>query len=41
MADLTAAIADNGKVELEVIGRLKGGQYFHGSDSIIINEMSV
>ena len=36
--ELMAAVPAEGRVELEVIGRLKSGQYFHGSDTIrIIN----
>ena len=36
-ADLMEAVGENGTVELEVMGRLKSGQYFRGCDSIRIN----
>ena len=36
-AELMEAVGENGTVELEVIGRLKSGQYFRGCDSVRIN----
>jgi predicted outer membrane repeat protein len=35
-AELMDAVPDNGRVELEVVGRLKTGQYFYGSDTVRI-----
>jgi hypothetical protein len=35
--DLTDVISNNGKVELKLVGRLKTGQYFYGTDTIRIN----
>jgi hypothetical protein len=34
--ELMDAVPDNGKVELQVVGRLNCGQYFFGSDTITI-----
>jgi len=35
-ADLLAAVGDNGKVQVFVLGRLTTGQYFYGTDTIRI-----
>ena len=35
-ADLLAAVEENGTVKLQVEGKLQSGQYFYGSDSIMI-----
>ena len=35
-AELMAAVPDNGNVDLEVVGSLKSGQYFYGSDTVRI-----
>ncbi|MFQ5770193.1 MAG: right-handed parallel beta-helix repeat-containing protein [bacterium] len=37
-ADLTRVVSINGPVELQVVGRLKTGQYFYGTDTIKIVE---
>ena len=36
-AGLMGAISENGRIKLEVMGRLESGQYFRGWDSIRIN----
>jgi len=35
-ADLLAAVPQNGSVELQIVGRLKNGQYFSGRDTVKI-----
>jgi predicted outer membrane repeat protein len=35
-AELMEAVPENGQVELQVVGQLKSGQYFYGSDTIRI-----
>ncbi len=35
-ADLMAAVPENGGVDLQVVGRLKNGQYFYGCDTVRI-----
>ena len=35
-AELMDAVPYNGRVELEVVGSLKSGQYFYGSDTVWI-----
>ncbi len=35
-AELMEAVPDNGQVELQVVGRLKTGQYFYGIDTVNI-----
>ena len=35
-ASLMDAVSENGRVELQVVGRLKAGLYFHGTDTIKI-----
>ncbi len=35
-AKLMDAVSDNGKVELQVVGNLKTGQYFYGTDTVRI-----
>ena len=37
-AELMDAVPDNGRVELEVVGKLKTGQYYYGSDTVRIIE---
>jgi len=37
-ADLLSAVADNGPIELQAIGRLKTSRYFFGSDTITIKQ---
>ena len=36
--ELMGAIADNGRVELQIVGQLKTGQYFYGDDSVWIKD---
>jgi len=35
-ASLMDAVSNNGRVELQVVGRLKAGQYFYGTDTVRI-----
>ena len=37
-AELLEAVSDNGKVELEIVGQLKSGQQFYGTDEIKIKQ---